>query len=225
MSHFGLIGRSHLGLISFGVVGPKRPLEFAPTDFSGRKARSRTSIESEGIPVTTTSGEATLCEGDSPCRASGLLEPGAAANGGGSSRLQSTPLVAAVAELESLGGLSVVSWQGKDMGQATIDYVCISRTGHEDQQSLDFQAATFSGLPSESSTHRIFQSAIAQEDPASAKVLGDLFRYLYFGHYAGEGVETDRDFPFQGTLPEAQSGMLPIILPEKRTLSALHFIF
>ncbi len=92
------------------------------------------------------------------------------------------------------------------MSTSSIEYLRVTKALVEQRNSFTFEASDYSGLPRGQSTHGIFVAAIRRDqDEPIAGVLNDLFRYLYYSNFAGEGVDLDQEFPFRETIPEGRS--------------------
>jgi hypothetical protein len=92
------------------------------------------------------------------------------------------------------------------MTATSIDYIRIANDRAEERRSFSFKISPFRGFPAGTTNQAIFRAAI-ENDPGTliADVLNDTFRYLYYGHFCGDGIDLDQEFPFRGTIPEARS--------------------
>ena len=92
------------------------------------------------------------------------------------------------------------------MTAASIDFIRIGPDREEEPRTFCFDADSYHGLPMGTSNRAIFGAAIRNDEGTLiADVLNDTFRYLYYGHFCGQGVDLDREFPFRGAIPEALS--------------------
>lgn len=108
----------------------------------------------------------------------------------------------------------------------SIEYLLVTE-GMTDERCFSFETRGVIELPDGTTTRRIFEAAIERaQGTSSAGVLNDLFRYLSHGNFAGRGVELDRDFPFQGTIPEGRGPYAAEHLSHRTNTvgSALHLL-
>jgi hypothetical protein len=113
------------------------------------------------------------------------------------------------------------------MNHRTIQYIRVGEGGTDKPLSFTFAARNPFALPSGSTNRGIFRAAIARnEGTPIVAVLNDLFRYLYHGHFAGEGIDLDREFPYRGTIPEGGTfAAAPHLSGKTNTLGAtLHLL-
>lgn len=92
------------------------------------------------------------------------------------------------------------------MPLSTIVYTAVSKSNQESEESFSFETDQRVSLPKGGSNRAIFQSAIEGcGDDSIRKVLIDLVRFLCLGNFARAQDNVDKEFPFQGALPEAAS--------------------